>query len=107
MDSLDQTFAALADTSRRGAVDLLAEEPMCSGELADALEISPQSMSRHLRVLRRAGLVRETIDPDDARVRVYELCEQPFGDLNEWLKSIEAFWSEQLSSFKKHVEGKR
>jgi DNA-binding transcriptional ArsR family regulator len=63
-------------------------------------------MSRHLRVLRKAGLVREVpAADDDARARVYELAEAPFRRLSRWVAEVEAFWSDQLDAFKAHAEG--
>ena len=62
------------------------------------------AMSRHLRVLRQAGLVREEIQGDDARVRVYRLERAPFLGLRGWLEEVEAFWSDQLEAFKAHAE---
>lgn len=62
-------------------------------------------MSRHLRVLRRTGLVTEDGLEEDARARVYRLRAEPFAALRLWLDEVEAFWSEQLSAFVAHAEG--
>jgi DNA-binding transcriptional ArsR family regulator len=105
--AIDQTFAALADPTRRAVVDLLRDEPRRAGELAGALRMSAPAMSRHLRVLRRAGLVEEQLRPDDARVRVYRLRREPFGVLRHWLVEVEAFWAGQLDAFKHHAERTR
>ena len=101
--ALDQTLAALADPTRRGVVDLLRQRPRRAGELASACRLSPPAMSRHLRVLRRSGLVEEERMEDDARVRVYRLRPEPFRDLQGWLREVEAFWTYQLDSFQAHV----
>lgn len=61
-------------------------------------------MSRHLRVLRATGLVQVAAVADDARVRVYRLRAEPFTALRAWLDQVEAFWSEQLGSFKEYTE---
>jgi DNA-binding transcriptional ArsR family regulator len=103
---LDGTLTALADPTRRAVIDLLQREPRCSSALADALELSRPAMSRHLRVLRQAGLVEEASLEDDARVRVYRLRREPFTGLRDWLDDVEGFWSEQLSAFKRHAEAK-
>ena len=100
---LDRTFAALADPTRRRVVELLRERPRRAGELAAAGGASPPAMSRHLRVLRREGLVEEERVDDDARVRVYRLRREPFDALSLWLRELEAFWSDQLESFGAHV----
>ncbi|MFZ5896625.1 MAG: ArsR/SmtB family transcription factor [Myxococcota bacterium] len=102
--SLDQTFSALADPTRRGVVELLLDEPRRAGELAEALHMSFPAMSRHLRVLRQSGLVEEERSEGDSRVRMYRLRQEPFGDLRTWLERVESFWQEELSSFKRHVE---
>jgi DNA-binding transcriptional ArsR family regulator len=102
--ALDATLLALADPTRRGVVDLLRRRPHRAGELADALEMSAPAMSRHLRVLRRSGLVREEGLPEDARVRVYQLEPRPFAELRRWLDEVEAFWSDQLEGFRAHAE---
>lgn len=107
MTDLDQTFAALADPTRRGVIDLLRKKPRRAGELADALEMTPPAMSRHLRVLRSTGLVEETIDEGDARVHVYTLRKEPFRELRRWLEDVEAFWTLELASFKEYAERTR
>jgi DNA-binding transcriptional ArsR family regulator len=101
---LDRTFAALADPTRRGVVELLRRRPRRASEIAEALEMTRPAMSRHLRVLRKAGLVREDAQDDDARVRVYRLERAPFADLRGWLDEVEAFWGDQLQAFKAHAE---
>jgi len=101
---LDETFAALADPTRRGVVEVLKAGPQRASKLAELLDQSPPSMSRHLRVLRRAGLVHEESPPEDARIRLYRLNRAPFSELSGWVNEVEAFWGKQLGSFKRHVE---
>src|ERR1051325_11499265 len=86
---IDRTLAALADPTRRHAIDLLRREPLRAGELAAALAMSPAAMSRHLRVLRQTGLVEEAGLEEDARVRVYRLRPEPFSALRRWLDEVE------------------
>lgn len=105
--SLDRTLAALADPARRSAIDLLRKRPRRAGELAAALSMSPAAMSRHLRVLRKSGLVEEQGVNEDARVRVYRLCPEPFTALRGWLHEVEAFWHEELSAFRRRAERTR
>ena len=104
--SLDATFAALADGTRRGVIDLLRRGPRRASDLADALGASRPAMSRHLRVLRDSGLV-ETSSKDDGRERIYMLRPTPFAQLRAWVEDIETFWTVQLASFKDHVERTR
>ncbi len=101
---VDTILSALADSKRRGVVDLLRKRPRRAGELASALKLSPPAMSRHLQHLRRSGLVEEQRLDQDARVRVYRLRRQPFAALGAWLDQVQAFWDDQLGSFKAHTE---
>jgi DNA-binding transcriptional ArsR family regulator len=105
--TVDVTFAALADPTRRGVVDLLRSRPHRAGELAAALAMSPPAMSRHLRVLRSGGLVDEVRDDADSRARVYRLRPEPFADLRTWLDRVESFWADQLGAFAAHTERRR
>jgi DNA-binding transcriptional ArsR family regulator len=102
--ALDRTLAALADPHRRRVVELLRERPRRAGDLAEASGLTPPAMSRHLRTLRRCGLVEETSPEFDARVRVYQLKAEPMIDLIRWLEETERMWSAQLLAFKAHVE---
>lgn len=102
--ALDRTLAALADPHRRRVVELLRDRPRRAGELADAAGLTPPAMSRHLRSLRRAGLVEEAHPEFDARVRIYQLRPEPMVHLLRWLEETERMWSEQLAAFKAHVE---
>jgi len=104
---LDRTFAALADSTRRGAIERLMSRPYPAGRLAAALDVSPPVMSRHLRVLRAAGLVEEDHQGADARVRLYRLRPERFGELRRWLDEVERYWTRELAAFQAHVEKKR
>ena len=106
-EKLDETFIALADPTRRKVIELLRKKPQRAGDLAAAFDMVPPAMSRHLRVLRTSGLVEEGGLPEDARVRVYRLRAEPFGELRAWLDEIEAFWADQLGAFKAHAEQTR
>jgi DNA-binding transcriptional ArsR family regulator len=103
---LDATFVALGDPARLAVIRLLGQRPRRSSDIAAALSLTRPTTSRHLGVLRKAGLVEETTGQDDARSREYRLRPQPFARLRSWLDDVEGFWGEQLGSFKEHVEGK-
>jgi DNA-binding transcriptional ArsR family regulator len=103
---LDRTLAALADPTRRRVVDLLRKKPRRASDLADSLSMTRPAMSRHLRVLRKTGLVSEDELEHDARVRVYRLERGPFTDLRGWLTEVEGFWQDQMTAFKAHAEKK-
>jgi DNA-binding transcriptional ArsR family regulator len=99
-----ESFAALADETRRGAIRALMHKPMSAGELARYLAVSPQALSRHLRVLRRAGLVAEEGLAEDARVRIYRARPVALEPVQEWIWGIEDLWHRQLDSFKTYAE---
>jgi len=102
---LDTTLLALADPNRRAVIDVLRKKPRRAGDLAAALRLSPPALSRHLRVLRRSGLIGDEGLEEDARVRIYHLHKQPFDQLRGWLDEVESFWVGQLAAFRDHVEG--
>lgn len=104
---IEATLVALADPTRRGAVELLRFGPLRAGELAGALNMTKSAFTRHLRVLRESGLVREESLEGDARVHVYSLQREPLADLRSWLTEVESYWSLQLDSFKRHAERAR
>ena len=106
-NSIDDTLAALADPTRRFIVEELRRGPRRAGELASASGLSAPAMSRHLRVLRRRGLVEGGGVETDARVRLYRLRPEPFSALQRWLAEIQRFWSGQLAAFKSHAERSR
>jgi DNA-binding transcriptional ArsR family regulator len=82
-------FDALVDPTRRQILDLLRERPHLVGELVDKVGISQPLMSKHLRVLREAGLVQVK---QDAQRRWYELRPEPLAELDAWLASYRHLW---------------
>ena len=100
---LDSTFAALAEPTRMAVIGVLSKGPRRAGDLAGDLAQSPAAMSRHLRVLRRSGLIAPEGIDHDARVRMYRLQRAPFDEMRQWLTEVEGFWGEQLHSFRDHV----
>jgi DNA-binding transcriptional ArsR family regulator len=101
---VDAALSALADPTRRAVVELLRSGPQRAGELADALAMTPPALSRHLRVLRRSGLITDEEPDHDARIRLYRLEPTGFAPLRDWLHELEAFWDDQLLAFKAHAE---
>jgi DNA-binding transcriptional ArsR family regulator len=104
LPDLDQTLAALADPQRRAIVELLRERALCPSEVAQALSMTRPATSRHLRVLRAAGMVEQEVLETDARARPIHLQREPFTRLRGWLEEVEAFWGDQLGAFKAHAE---
>lgn len=103
---LDRTLAAMADPARRAIIERLLRGPARSSDLADALRLSRSAMSKHLRVLRTAGVVAQEVQDSDARVRMVQLRPEPFADVRRWLDVVEEFWHDQLHAFKAHAERK-
>ena len=106
---IDRTLSALADPTRRAVIDKLRRGPRRASDLAESTGASNPAMSRHLRVLRTAGLVEVCAhdDASDFRERYYALAPAPFEQLREWIDEVEQFWGAQLASFKAHVEKRK
>jgi DNA-binding transcriptional ArsR family regulator len=98
-EPVDRTFAGLADPTRRAIVAMLAEGPRTFGDVAAAFGVSRPAVSRHLRVLRQAGLVRESPVARDGRVRLYSLRSEPLDQLDTWIEQVRRFWQGQLDAF--------
>ena len=101
---LAPVLTALADPTRARVVHLLSAGPRRAGELAAAAGISAPAMSRHLRVLLRAGIVADERPADDARTRVFWLRPEAITSLSRWLDELQTAGDEQLASFKRHVD---
>jgi DNA-binding transcriptional ArsR family regulator len=97
---LDLVFSALADPTRRAILSRLAVEDATVGELAEPFEISRPAISKHLRVLERAGLVRRT---RDGRISRCELDAEPMKNAAEWVDHYRQFWESQLDSLARYL----
>jgi DNA-binding transcriptional ArsR family regulator len=95
------TYDALAEPTRRRILDLLLERPRMVGELAELLGLSQPGTSKHLRVLREAGLVRARTD---AQRRWYELCPGPLREVDGWLEPYRALWAGRLDALERHLD---
>lgn len=99
---LARGFDALGDPVRLGVIARLRQGPVRSGDLADALGVSRPSMSKHLKILRDAGLV--VPEPgDDARVRTYRVDPDAVRGLRDWLDEVQGFWEDRLAGFAEHL----
>jgi DNA-binding transcriptional ArsR family regulator len=94
---------ALADGTRGQIVEMLATRPHTATEIHRSFPIAAPAVSRHLRVLREAGLVEERRPEHDRRVRVYTLRVEPVQELAGWLDAVSEQWQTQLDSFKEYV----
>jgi DNA-binding transcriptional ArsR family regulator len=97
----EATFQALADPTRRAVLDLLRRGNQPAGEIAQAFPISRPAISKHLRLLRRAHLVREH---REGRHRVYQLNPEPLRAVDSWLDQYRSFWKLNLANLKTFVE---
>jgi len=97
----EATFQALADPTRRAVLDLLRRGSQPAGEIAGAFSISRPAISKDLRLLRRAHLVREH---REGRHRVYQLNPEPLRAIDTWLDQYRNFWKMNLTNLKTFVE---
>ena len=93
-----KAFAALADPTRREVFERLSHGPRAVGDLAQDMPVSRPAVSRHLKVLKEAGLVSDR--PDGAR-RVYQIDPRGLGQMRAWL---DRFWDDALEAFKAEAE---
>jgi DNA-binding transcriptional ArsR family regulator len=102
---METALRALADDSRRTMLETLAGGPATAGELAALLPIARPGVSRHLRVLREAGLVEVR---QEAQRRVYSLSPQPLTEINDWLNRYLTLWEQRLDALHTEIaRGKR
>ncbi|MFC4584977.1 ArsR/SmtB family transcription factor [Sphaerisporangium corydalis] len=94
-------FAVLAEPHRRRILDLLLERPRAVGELVEELGLTQPGTSKHLKVLREAGLVRMR---PDAQRRVYELRMEPLAEVHEWLEPYRRMWARRLDALERHLD---
>jgi DNA-binding transcriptional ArsR family regulator len=97
----EATFQALSDPTRRAVLDLLRRGSQPAGQIAEAFPVSRPAISKHLRLLRRAHLVREH---REGRNRVYELNPEPLRAVDSWIEQYRVFWAANLNSLKSFVE---
>lgn len=99
--SANLAFSALADPTRRALLDLLRGGSRAAGQIAESFPVSRPAISKHLRVLRRAELVREV---RRGRHRFYQLNAGPLHSVDEWLEQYRVFWDAKLGGLKAFVE---
>jgi DNA-binding transcriptional ArsR family regulator len=94
-------FDVLAEAHRRSILDLLRDSERSVGELVDVLGVSQPAVSKHLRVLREAGLVSSR---SDAQRRLYRLRPEPLRDIDEWLAPYRRLWSARLDALERQLD---
>jgi DNA-binding transcriptional ArsR family regulator len=98
---MESAFTILAEPSRRAILTLLANGERTVGDLEAALNLSQPSVSKHLRVLREAGLVVATID---AQRRVYRILPEPLREVDAWVAPFRRYWSAHLDALERHLD---
>lgn len=97
-------FHALADSTRREILDLLRTAECSAGQIAGRFPVSQPAISRHLRVLREAGLV---IQRKQAQSRLYRLAPEALREVDRWLDSYRVFWTARMHDLKRYAEESR
>lgn len=98
---MDLLFETLAEPGRRQILDALAQGERPAGDFTPMLGISQPGVSRHLRVLREAGLVTVR---EDGRRRLYRLNPEPLAELDAWLDTYRRFWTGRLDALEAHLD---
>jgi DNA-binding transcriptional ArsR family regulator len=102
VDHLDSTFAALADPTRRAILRRLAQGEASVNELAEPFPMSVQAVSKHLKVLERAGLVTRG---RSAQLRPARLAGAPLKEAVDYLETYRQFWQESFDELEKRLHG--
>jgi DNA-binding transcriptional ArsR family regulator len=100
----DAIWPVLADSTRRALLALLSERARSVSELVEALQVSQPTVSKHLRVLRQAGLVHVT---GDAQRRIYTVNPAPFLSIDAWLEPYRRLWNDRLDQLGQQLDETR
>ena len=98
---MSSAFAIVAEPSRRAILSLLASSELSVGEIEQQLRMPQPSVSKHLRVLREAGLVESRVD---AQRRVYRIRPEPLRELDAWLAPFRRHWSAHVDALERHLD---
>lgn len=101
MQNVESSFTIIAEPNRRAILTLLATSEQSVGELERRLRMPQTSVSKHLRVLREAGLVEARVD---AQRRVYRVVPQPLREVDAWLAPFRRFWSSHVDALERHLD---
>jgi DNA-binding transcriptional ArsR family regulator len=99
-----KAFEVLAEPNRRRLLDALVDGAKPVNALVDAIGMSQPVVSKHLKVLREAGLVK--VEPDGQR-RLYSLDPRPLAELDEWLERYRALWAGRFDALETHLDERR
>ena len=98
---MTSTFDVLAEPTRRRILDLLMRDEQPVGDLVATLSVSQPGVSKHLRVLREAGLVEARTD---AQRRIYRVRPEPLAEIDEWLAPYRRLWGSRLNALERHLD---
>ena len=98
------TFHVLGEPSRQAILDLLRDGERPVGELVEHLQLSQPAVSKHLRVLREAGMVEARAD---AQRRLYSIRPEPLDELDDWLATYRRLWTTRLDRLEDHLDRRR
>jgi DNA-binding transcriptional ArsR family regulator len=102
--AMETTLQVIAEPRRQAILDLLRDGELPVGELVERLGMSQPLVSKHLRVLKDAGLVQVRVD---AQRRLYRIRPEPLAELDEWLAPYRALWTARLDQLEQHLERRR
>jgi len=98
---MPSVFAAIADPTRRRIVELVATQELPAGDIAGAFAVSRPAISRHLRVLRQAGVLAARVD---GQRRLYRLEPKALDELDSWIERTRHFWAQHLEELDEHLQ---
>ena len=98
---LDSVFRALADSKRRAMIERLAQGPATIGELGEPFALTKPAVTKHVKVLERAGLLTREID---GRVHRCEIDPEPLDRAQRWVSDVRAFWEGRLDDLADYLE---
>lgn len=99
--SVQSVFEVIAEPNRRAILSLLAASQQSVGEIERQLRMPQPTVSKHLRVLREAGIVESTVD---AQRRLYRLKPDALQEVDEWLAPFRRFWSARVDALERHLD---
>jgi DNA-binding transcriptional ArsR family regulator len=101
MKGVESVFEVIAEPNRRAILTLLISSEQSVGEIERQLRMSQPTVSKHLRVLREAGIVEATVDEQR---RLYRLKPEPLQELDDWLAPFRRFWSAHVDALERHLD---
>ena len=101
IQGVESAFEIIAEPNRRAILSLLVSSEQSVGEIERQLRMPQPTVSKHLRVLREAGLVESTVD---AQRRLYRLKPEPLREIDEWLAQFRRFWSAHVDALERYLD---